>query len=199
MQRTTIRTLALRRHHLSTAAANAPGLGVSMAAASDFARRHGTLATILGGVLSASVLTAVAVTHKDTALARTREELGKELAHTRGELGKELAAKDAVLARTREELGIALARMRGEFDKELAAKDTALARTRGEFDKELAAKDTALARTREELGVSIARAEGHMDAKILDLLMHGDYAKAREQLLEIKGRVRAGGSDSTAP
>ena len=94
-----------------------------MAAASDFARRHGTLATILGGVLSASVLTAVAVTHKDTALARTREELG----------------------------------------------------------------------------VSIARAEGHMDAKILDLLMHGDYAKAREQLLEIKGRVRAGGSDSTAP
>ena len=160
MRRTTILAFPFaRRHHLSTAAADAPGLGVSVAAASDFARRHGTLATILGGVLSASVLTAVAVTHKDTALARTREELGKEL----------------------------------------AAKDTALARTREELGKELAAKDVALARAREELGVSIARAEGHMDAKILDLLMHGDYAKAREQLVEVKARVRAGGGDSAAP
>jgi hypothetical protein len=167
MRRTAIRSLAFpfaRRHHLSTtAAADAPGLGKSINAASDFARRHGTLATILGGVLSATVLTAVAVTHKDTELARTREELGIALARTRGELGKELAAKDAVLARTREELGI------------------------------------ALARAREELSVSIARAEGHMDAKILDLLMHGDYAKAREQLVEVKGRVRAGGGDSAAP
>jgi hypothetical protein len=144
MRRTTIRSLAFpfaRRHHLSTtAAADAPGLGKSINSASDFARRHGTLATILGGVLSATVLTAVAVTHKDTELARTR-----------GELGKELAAKDAVLAHTREELGIALARTREELGKELA-------RTRGELDKELAAKDAVLARTCEELGIALARA-----------------------------------------
>ena len=175
---------------LSTTAAPGDGVHVSFTAASIFAQKHWALATIFGAALSASVLTAVIFVQKDAkvALALLEKDLEKDvaLARAREEFG-------VALMRTREELGVALIRTREELSGKLLEKDVALMRTREELGGKLLEKDVALARAREELGVTVARA-GHMDAKILDLLMHGDYAKAREQL-----EARSRGGSSAAP